>query len=210
MSLIDDLSWRYAVKKFEPGVRVDSGLAQALEAARLAPSSFGLQPWRIVAVEDPALRRALRAHAFGAAKVEEAGHLLIFAHLDPLAAEDVDAHVALMVRSRGLDAESAARQRQTLHRAIFERKDEQERRAWTRAQTYIGLGVFLAACAQQRLDACPMEGFEPQKVDEMLDLSARRLHAAAFVTAGRRAVDDAHAELPKVRMPLDDLVHVVR
>ncbi len=206
MSLTDHLAWRHAVKKFEPGVRRDAALAQALEAARLAPSSYGLQPWRIVVVDDPVLRATLREHAWGAAKVEEAGHLLVFAHLDPITEEDLDAHAARVTATRRLAPEEADKLRASLRRNILGRRSADERRAWARAQCYIGLGIFIAACAEQRLDAGPMEGFEPAKVDAALGLPARRLHAAAFVVAGRRAADDPGAALRKVRMPLDELV----
>ncbi len=206
MSLTDAMARRYAVKKFEPGVRRDAALVEALEAARLAPSSYGLQPWRIVLVEDPALRRTLREYAWDAAKVEEAGHLLVFAHLDPITADDVEAHVALTATTRGLSSERAEGLRGSLTRNLLERRGPEERRAWARAQCYIGLGVFLAACADLGLDAGPMEGFQPDRVDEALGLGGRRLHAAAFVVAGSRAGDDAAASQAKVRMPLDDLV----
>ncbi len=200
MSLRDDMAWRYAVKRFAPGERADDRVSEALEAARLAPSSFGLQPYRVVRVTDPALREAVLAHAYGQAKVVEAGHLLVFARRDPLTERDIEAHVARAVAARGLDAAAEAKLRETLLENVLGRHDAAGLAGWCRAQTYLALGVFLAACARLRLDACPMEGFSPSGVSDALGLPARRLRAEALVAAGIRAADDAAADAPKVRL----------
>jgi len=206
VSLPDDMTWRYAVKRFAPGERAEEALSEALEAARLAPSSFGLQPYRVVRVGDPALREAVLAHAYGQSKVVEAGHLLVFARRDPLTEGDVEAHVARTVAARGFDAAAGAKLRDNLLNNVLRRHDAAGLASWCRAQTYLALGVFLAAAARLRLDACPMEGFSPSKVSEALGLPARRLRAEALVTAGVRAEDDAAADAPKVRLTPSDFL----
>ncbi|MFP4275307.1 MAG: nitroreductase family protein [Paracoccaceae bacterium] len=209
MALPEDMSWRYAVRRFVPGAREDARLAQALEAARLAPSAFGLMPWRIVQVEGAATRRALLDHAYGQDKVESAGHLLVFASRAPLTEADIDAHVARLARDRGLDDAAAGKQRASLIRNTLARHDARGLDEWCRAQCYLGLGVFLAACASQRLDACPMEGFAPARFDDILGLRAHRLTARALVTAGHRAPEDASASRAKSRPGMDEFLLTV-
>jgi nitroreductase len=166
-------------------------------------------PWRVVKVEDAATRRALLAHAYGQDKVEGAGHLLVFASRAPLTQADIDAHVARLVHDRGLDAEAAEKQRAALVKNTLARHDARGLDEWCRAQCYLGLGVFLAACASQRLDACPMEGFAPAEFDEILGLGAQRLTARALVTAGQRAPEDATAGLAKSRPAMDEFLLTV-
>jgi nitroreductase len=206
MEMLDALRWRYAVKRFLPGARDEAALTRALEAARLAPSSFGLQPWRIVLVEDAATRARLAEKSYGQAKVAEAGHLAVFAILDPVTEDHVAAYVARLAAARGLDGAAASKRHDSIAKTVLQKKDAEERRAWARAQCYLGLGVFLAACAAEGLDACPMEGFEPAAWDEILGLADEGLAAAAAVPLGRRAEDDAEAAQPKVRMPAQDLI----
>ncbi len=209
MDLHDALHWRYAVKAFAPGVRDDAALDRALEAARLAPSSFGLQPWRIVLVEDAATRTALAARSYGQRKVETAGHLAVFAILDPVTEAHIDAHVARLAGARGMDAAAQAKQRDRIARTVLTYKDADARRAWACAQCYLGLGVFLAACATEGLDACPMEGFEVAAYDDILGLADAGLAAVVAVALGRRAADDPEAAEGKLRPPASELIRRV-
>lgn len=206
MATPEDMARRYAVKRFIPGQRDDAALARALEAARLAPSSFGLHPWRIVRAEDPQVRRAVLDRAYGQEKVVTAGHLLVFASRSPLTEDDVDAHVDLTARIRPLDEAAREKLRGTLVKNVLERHDAAGLDAWCRAQCYLGLGVFLSACATLRLDACPMEGFDPQAVTRLLGLDRERLTAQVLVTAGYGAPDDAEAARPKVRLARGNFV----
>lgn len=206
MTTREDMGWRYAVKRFVPGAREDDKLSRALEAARLAPSAFGLMPWRVVVVEDADLRDRVLEHAYNQAKVTEAGHLLVFAHRAPLLAEDIAAHVSALASRRGLDAEAAEKTRARLAKSTLGRFEDAGLREWCRAQCYLGLGVFLAAAASERLDCCPMEGFKPEAVDEALGLKDRRLAAAALVTAGVRDPEDPAARQAKVRPEADSFV----
>lgn len=206
MEMLDALRWRYAVKRFVPGARDEAALYRALEAARLAPSSFGLQPWRIVLVEDAETRARLAGKSYGQDKVAEAGHLAVFAILDPVTEDHVAAHVARLAAARGLDGAATSRRHDSIAKTVLHRKDAGERRAWARAQCYLGLGVFLAACAAEGLDACPMEGFENAAYDDILGLAEEGLTAAAVVALGRRADDDPEAARPKVRLPASELI----
>lgn len=200
MSLLEDLSWRYACQEFQPGQRCDPLLAKALEAARLAPSSFGVQPWRIIEVDDPALRADLPDLCYGQDSVRDAGHLLVFACCDPLTEGHLRAHAALVAKQRGFTPDETEAFVASLVKTLLTRQSEEQRAEWIRAQCYLGLGVFLAACAQLRIDTCPMEGFLAEKVTQHLGLKAQGLRACVLVTAGYRAPSDQCARAPKVRM----------
>lgn len=207
MSLTADMTWRYACQEFAPGERCDDALAQALEAARLAPSSFGVQPWRIVTVEDEAMRAALPPLCYGQASVRDAGHLLVFAYCDPLTEDHLRAHAARVAQQRGFSAEAEQAFLADLVKTVLTRRSPEEQRSWARDQCYLGLGVFLAACAHHRVDSCPMEGFKPAAVDAALGLRDHGLRAAVLVAAGRRAATDHTARAPKVRLDRASFLH---
>lgn len=206
MALPGDMRWRYAVQRFVPGLRSGAALEAALEAARLAPSSFGLQPWRILNIEGDELRQALVPLAYGQDKVAQAGHLLIFASRAPLLPEDIDAHVDRVAAARALDDLAREKLTAKLARDVLGRHDAAGLDAWCRAQCYLGLGVFLAACASLRLDACPMEGFQPDAVADLLELRPLRLEPRVLVAVGARDPADPAAAGAKVRPDPDDLI----
>lgn len=200
MSLTDDLAWRYACQEFVPGLRCDEALDQAIEAARLAPSSFGVQPWRIVQIEDPDLRAGLPSLCYGQQSVRDAGHLLAFCYCDPISEDLLAAHARLVAKQRGFSAEEEQVFLADLVKTLLTRQSPEAQRIWAKSQCYLGLGVFLAACAHYRVDACPMEGFLPDMVDAALGLDAMGLRSAVLVAAGKRADTDVTATVPKARM----------
>lgn len=201
MSLIEDLSWRYACQAFQPGARADGPLSRALAAARLAPSAFGVQPWRIVEIDAPDLRRDLPDLCYGQVSVREAGHLLAFAICDPLTRDHLQDHSRRVAAQRGLDPDQERTHLEGLIKTLLARQSPEELRGWSRAQCYLGLGLFLAACAQLRLDTCPMEGFQPGPVAAHLGLDRMGLAPVVLVAVGRRAPWDSTAAAPKVRVP---------
>ncbi len=207
MSLNDDLAWRYACQQFQPGKRCDAPLAAALECARLAPSSFGVQPWRVVQVEDTALRAALPGLCYGQESVRDAGHLLVFAYSNPLTTEQLLEHAELVAQQRGFSPAEQDAFAADLIKTLLTKRDPDQQAAWARDQCYLGLGVFLAACAAHRVDTCPMEGFLPEKVDALLGLSDMGLASAVLVAVGHRAVSDTTARAPKTRMPQANFLH---
>lgn len=200
MSLTRDMGWRYACQEFQAGQRCDASLAEAIEAARLAPSSFGVQPWRIVAVDDAALRSDLPDLCYGQTSVRDAGHLLVFAYCDPLSEDHLRAHARRVAVQRDFSSREEDDFHADLVKTLLTRRDPAARSEWARSQCYLGLGVFLAACAHHRVDSCPMEGFKPEKVDALLGLDRMGLRSAVLVAAGIRAATDRTARAPKVRL----------
>lgn len=204
--LLSDLRWRAAVKKFDPHKRVsEADLAELLEALRLSPSSFGIQPWKFVVVTDPALRTKLRAVSWDQAQVTDASHLLVLC-----ARTDVDEHLITsyaddIARTRGVPREAVDGYADMM-KGFRKGLSAEQTLEWSKKQVYLALGTLLAAAARKRIDACPMEGFDHAQYDAILGLKEHNLAATVIVAIGHRAADDDYSKMAKVRFPLEDLV----
>jgi nitroreductase len=198
--------WRYATKAFDPARTIDPATWAALEqAAVLAPSSYGLQPWAFVVVTDPEVRKRLHPVSWNQPQILDASHLVVFAAKHPPTAADVERHVANTEAVRGQPAGSLDPLRQRINGSLA-KMSAADAHAWAARQCYIALGVFLSAAAQLGVDACPMEGFQPEKYDELLGLGERGLKAVVIATAGYRSATDKYAAAAKVRFPVDEVV----
>lgn len=204
--LTQALAWRYATKKFDATKKLaDEDVTALLDAARLSPSSFGIQPSRFIIVENPAIRERIKAAAWNQSQVTDASHLLVIAVRRTLTAEDIDAYVADIAQTRGVTTESLKGYRDMMLGTISNRTPEQLL-SWNQKQAYIALGTLLAAAADMRIDATPMEGFDPAAVDAILGFEHEGLAATVLVPLGYRAADDGYANLKKVRYPLQKIV----
>ena len=204
-TLVERLEWRYAVKRFDPARKIPPATWKALERALvLTASSFGLQPWRFVVVEDPRMREKLLPASWGQRQIVEASHMVVFAARRGLGAADVDHYIARIAEVRGVPAASLEGFRKVM--LGFLEKSGAGIDDWSARQTYLAIGNFLAVAALLGVDACPMEGIEPARYDEILGLGAAGYHALAVATAGYRAADDARASLKKVRFIDDEVI----
>jgi len=207
-TIVRQLNWRYATKRFDAARKIQTPDWRTLEQALvLAPSSYGLQPWRFFVVNDADVRARVRGAAFNQAQVTDASHLVVFAARKGLNAADVERFVARVADVRGTTVESLEGYKNMML-GILKRPAEQVD-AWAARQAYIALGTFLSGAAMLGIDACPMEGFEAGKVDEILGLDKDGYTAVALAAAGYRAGDDAYAKLPKVRFSAEDVVRHV-
>lgn len=199
--LLADLRWRYATKHFDPAKIIPPALWSALEeAVQLAPSSYGLSPWKFVIVKDPALRARLREAAWNQPQIVEASHLVVFCRKLEMTSADIDAYVARIAEVRSVAVESLADFRAMMLGSIQTPPPGFDAGAWMSRQVYIALGFFLSAAAMLGIDACPMEGFLPERFDEILGLRAQGYASVVLATAGYRG-DDWLARAPKVRWP---------
>ncbi len=204
--VLTPLRRRYATKAFDPARTIDPATWAALEeAAVLAPSSYGLQPWNFIVVTDPAVRKQLHPASWNQAQILDASHLVVFAAKNPPTAADVERHVANAEAVRGQPAGSLDALRQMILGSLT-RMTPADAHAWAARQCYIALGVFLSAAAHLGVDACPMEGFQPDKYDDILGLSAKGLKSVVIATAGYRSATDKYAAAAKVRFPVDEVV----
>ncbi len=202
--LITALNRRYATKVFDPAKKIPADTWAALEESLvLTPSSFGLQPWKFLIVQDQELREKLVPHTWMQRQVADCSHLVVMTVKKSLDIGDVDAFVTRMAEVRGGTADSLAGFRKMIagiQSQGYMSKD------WAKMQAYIALGQFMTACALLGIDTCPMEGFVPEKYDEILSLEARGLTTAVLCPAGYRHGDDKYAVLPKIRFKTEDVI----
>lgn len=206
-NITKQLLWRYATKVFIKGKRTsEAELASILEAGRMAPAAYGLQPFKIVHVTDVALREKLRAEAaFGQPQVTDAGDFFVIARRTDIDEAFIDAYVAHVASVRGM-AEADLEGFRSMMKGDILARSEEGRAAWAGRQAYISLGMMLETAALLSVDSCPMEGFDPSKVDAVLDLSGKKLVSLAFFAVGYRGEGDMYAALPKVRETKENLI----
>jgi nitroreductase len=209
--LLNKLEWRYACKKMDPAKSVPQDkLDRIVEAARLAPTSSGLQPFEIIVVTNTAVREQIKPKAWGQAQITDGSHLLVFAAWDNYTAERINMMFDMTNAQRGGTNEGWENYRQMLLKNYPARTPEVNYEHAAR-QAYIGLGASLIAAAFEEVDATPMEGFDPKAVDEILGLSARGLRSVVLVPLGYRAAEgDWLANLKKVRRPIAQFVTEVK
>lgn len=202
MNLLDLLQWRYATKKMDPARRVpQEAVDRILEAARLAPTSSGLQPFEVVVVTNDEVRAQIRAVAWNQAQVTEGSHLLVFAAWDNYTPERINHMFDYTNEVRGFKNEGWEAYRQQLL-ASYPKRDAEVNFQHAARQAYIAFGVACLAAAAEGVDCTPMEGFDPAKVDEILGLRARGLRSVTLLPLGyRQESGDWLAKLAKVRRP---------
>jgi nitroreductase len=206
--LLRQLQWRYAVKKFNSSLKISSELWQTLEDALvLSPSSFGLQPWKFFVVKNPEVRKKLQAVAWNQSQIVDASHLVVFAAKKNLNADDVRRFISLTADVRGVSKESLAPYQGMMEG--FAAKPPMDINEWAARQVYIALGNFLTSAALLGVDACPMEGLDRAKFDEILGLDKKGYATAVIATAGYRATDDKYADAPKVRYPKSQVIETI-
>ena len=205
--LINKLKWRYATKKMDASRPVpQQKIERILEAIRLTASSSGLQPYEVVVVTNPELRAQIVPHAWNQAQITDCSHLLVFAAWDNYTAERINRMFDLVNDERGFKNEGWEAYRQKLLAAYVPRDAETNYQHAAR-QAYIGLGTALIAAAEEGVDSTPMEGFDPDKVDEILSLRARGLRSVILLPLGYRAEEgDWLVNLKKVRRSREDFV----
>ncbi|MEH6521875.1 NAD(P)H-dependent oxidoreductase [Sulfitobacter sp.] len=208
-TLIDQLNWRYATKKMDANKAVPQEKVDAIiEAIRLAPTSSGTQPFELIVVTNPEKRAEIRAAASDQAQVTDGSHLLVFAAWDNYTADRIDEVVDLVTQERGelpmLNAYYENLKSNYLPRDASVNYEHAAR------QAYIALGIAMVAAAEQEVDSTPMEGFNPRKVDEILDLKARGLRSVVLLPLGYRdASGDWLLPMKKVRKSVETMVSTI-
>lgn len=203
--LIKALNWRYAVKKFDASGRVPLDKWEALEESLvLSPSSYGLQAWKFLVIEDKALRAKLKAHSWDQSQIVDADKLVVFLVKKDAGEADVQRFVDRISEVRRVPAEMLEGYKQMMLKSVSLPAEKVE--AWLTRQVYIALGNFLTSAALLGVDACPMEGFDKDKYDEILDLHKQGWKSVVVATVGVRAKDDDYAKNKKVRFPKAEVV----
>jgi nitroreductase / dihydropteridine reductase len=209
--LIDKLNWRYATKKMDPTKSVsDDKVERILEAIHLAPTSSGLQPFEVIVVTDKAVRERIQAAANNQAQITEGSHLLVFAAWDNYTADRINGVFDHVNAERGFTNEGWENYRKMLL-GMYTPRDAETNYAHAARQAYIGFGIGVTAAAFEGVDATPMEGFDPAKVDEILGLRERGLRSVTILPLGYRdASADWLVNLKKVRRPKAEFISYVK
>lgn len=209
MDIIQKLEWRYAVKKFDPAKKLTAAQLDRMTAAtRLSASSYGLQPYKVLIVENPAIRERLKAASWNQSQITDASHLVVFARVSDLNESHVDDYTNNIAATRNINPEDLAGFAGVM-KGTVNRLDAATAAAWTSKQVYLALGTLLTAAAAEGIDACPMEGFDAAQYDEILGLKDKGLATVVIAAIGFRAEDDAMQYAKKVRKPIAELVEVI-
>lgn len=204
--MIEKLNWRYATKKFDPNKKIsEEDLNEMLDAARLAPSSFGFEPWKFIVIKDKELREKLRGAGMNQSQITDASAFVVLAAKKDFSEVDIEAFIERVAKTKGQEVSDLQKYKEMM---LGFRKgvDANFMSCWTKQQTYIALGFLLFSATMKKIDACPMEGFDPGKFDEILGLTDYT--SCVLCTLGYRAEDDKAANAKKVRYDREDVVDV--
>lgn len=205
MELLNALKWRYATKKMNGQAVSQDKVDDIIEAAYLAPTSAGLQPFRVIQITNRDLLEQIKPIANNQAQVTDGSHLLVFAAWDNYTQERIDQYLAHTANERGLPVEAMDDFRQKL--SFLTQRSAEENFQHTARQAYIGFGLAIAAAAELKVDATPMEGFNAAALDELLGLKEQGLKSVTILPLGYRDADnDWLAGLKKVRTPKDEFM----
>ncbi|SFR72902.1 MULTISPECIES: nitroreductase family protein [Maribacter] len=209
MELLDKLNWRYAAKAMNGEKVAEDKVERILEAARLAPTSSGLQPFEIFVIKNQEVKEQIRPVAWNQSVITDCSHLLVFAAWDTYTADRINYMFDLTNEIRGFKNEGWENYRQMLLDS-YPQKDAEENFNHAAKQAYIAFSQAIAAAAFEEVDSTPIEGFDPEAVDEILGLREKGLRSAVLLPLGyRKESEDWLVNLVKVRKPMKDLVTVI-
>ena len=206
MNLIEALHWRYATKKMNGEAVPQEQVDKIIEAARLAPTSSGLQPFNVIVITDPELKAQIAPIASGQTQVIDCSHLLVFAAWDNYTEERIRTVFSRMNAERGVPDSATENYVESLL-ALYLNRSAEENHHHAAKQAYIGFGLAIAQAAELKVDATPMEGFDNQKLDVLLGLEKYNLKSTTILPLGYRdAAGDWLINLKKVRKPVENFV----
>lgn len=206
MSIIEALKWRSAIKKFDPTKTVSNeDVEQLIEAGNLTATSGGLQPFKIIVVQNQAIQDQLVPASYGQHQVADASHVLVFAIETPIDEGIVDRYIQRASEVRNQDVKSLEGY-STSMKGYISTMDDSTKQAWAKSQSFIAMGSVLAMAAELKVDSCPMEGIVPQQYIEILGLSSENLLPVAALPIGYRSSEDVYSKMDKVRKTRENFV----
>jgi len=196
---LESLNWRYATKKFNSEKQIsDTDLNTLLEAIRLSPSSYGLQPYHVFIIKDKEVREKLKAVSWGQTQITDSSYLVVFANNASFDARLIDNYLANVSDTRNVDLNNLQGYGDLMKSKLLDLPDN-IKEAWTARQTYLALGNLLSAAANLKIDACPMEGFDAEAYNELLGLNDKGLNTSVVAAIGYRDEEDDTQHYKKVR-----------
>jgi nitroreductase/dihydropteridine reductase len=197
--IIQNLNWRYATKRYDTEKKITKESIDLIkEAIRLAPSSYGLQPIKILIIESKEIRKQLFECSFNQHSIVDASHLIVICSYDDIDYQKIDAYMSNTAQTRDLPLEQLNGYSNFL-KQIMSGKNEEQKAIWAQKQAYIALGVLIDTCAHLKIDATPIEGFENSKYDAILDLKSKGLSSTLVIPIGYRHPEDHTQFWKKVR-----------
>jgi len=209
MNLIETLEWRYAAKAMNGKAVSEENINLILEAARLAPTSSGLQPFEILVIKNPAIKAEIRPISWNQSMITDCSHLLVFAAWDTYTEDRINHMFDFTNEIRGFKNEGWENYRQMLL-SMYPQRDEETNFNHAAKQAYIAFSAAMFAAAELKVDCTPVEGFDPDKLDEILGLRAKGLRSTVMLPIGYRDSEkDWLVNLTKVRKSMNDLITVI-
>ncbi len=206
MKVIDQLQWRYATKAFDSEKSVNTEKLELIKQAfNLTATSYGLQPIKMVIINNKTLQTDLIPHTMNQKQIAQASHVLVFC-IQTVIDEEFVLEYFNRVHSMRQTPKNTLKGFQDFLISDFENKPQNLIEKWATNQAYLALGNILTVCALEGIDSCPMEGFSPDKYDELLGLKKHGLKSVLLLPIGYRAKDDVFADFKKVRKPISESI----
>jgi nitroreductase len=206
MDILEALNWRYATKSFDNQLILSEEQIHLLkEAFNLTPTSYGLQPLKLMVISDKKLQEKLFEVSYRQEQVKTASHVFVICIEKPIDRDFIVKHFDLIKQIRETPDEVLQPYRDFLIND-FSKKTNEDLRQWAMKQAYLALGNMLTTCALTKIDACPMEGFQPDKYAEILNLETDTLEPVLVLPVGQRDKSDKFASFKKVRRPLNEVI----
>lgn len=205
MDVLTALNWRYAVDQFTEQVVSEKDLESLLKATCLSASSYGLQPYKIIAISDYKLKQQLLPHSYGQDKIANCSHLLVLAVQKDIGDATVDRYIQQCV-SKDIGALTNLEPYSQHLKQALAKMTEVQKKQWAHQQAYIALGNLLTCAATMAIDSCPMSGIDNAGYDKVLDLEGQQLTVSSICPIGYRHPNDPQAQRPKIRFDYDQLV----
>ncbi len=206
MNSIENLKWRYAVKKFDENKSLSEAQINTLkEAFNLTATSYGLQPIKMVVIKNKEIQQRLVEHSWNQQQVVQTSHLLVICIPKTYTEKEVESYFDLVKEIRNTPDEILNPFKEMLTSSIAS-KTQEELSSWNKNQAYIALGNLMTVAANEKIDSCPMEGFVPEKYDEILELDKHNLTSVLVLPVGFRAEDDYMKDLKKVRRKTEEVI----
>ena len=206
MGTINALNWRYATKSFDPNSILDKDQIDLLkEAFNLTPTSYGLQPLKLIVISNKTLQEKLLPVSFNQKQVSTASHVFVICIEKNIDTSFIKNHFELVKEIRDTP-DSVLEPFRSFLIKDFSKKNDEELKQWSKNQAYLALGNMLTVCAIEKIDACPMEGFLPLEYSKILNLEDSSIEPVLVLPVGKRNNEDMFSNLKKVRRPIEDVV----
>lgn len=209
MQLLENLKWRYATKKFDSNKKITpSDISKLKESIRLSVSSYGLQLYKVLIIEDQTIRKQLKEASWNQSQITDASHLFVFCRINEVTDVHIDHYINKVITQNKADETIMENYGSFIKEKVFE-FSKSESHTWLEKQVYLALNNLLIACAELKIDACPMEGFDRDKFDTILRLDKLGLKSTVIATVGYRSKSDESQYWGKVRKSNTELFHII-